>query len=57
MPVQPAKGRILSKKLLLEDYDNWADEFIDYSNAVDHRDISNMGKFLIIMYDRNIIKN
>ena len=28
------------KKLLLEDYDNWADEFLDYSNHVDYRDVS-----------------
>ncbi len=35
------------KKLLLEDYDNWADEFIDYSNAVDYRDVSINQKELI----------
>lgn len=29
-----------SKKLLLEDYDNWADEFIEYSNHIDYRDVS-----------------
>lgn len=28
-----------TKKQLLADYDNWADEFIDYSNHVDHRDV------------------
>jgi ribonuclease J len=29
-----------SKKLLLEDYDNWADEFVEYPNRIDHRDVT-----------------
>lgn len=29
-----------TKKLLLGDYDNWADEFLDYENSIDHRDVS-----------------
>lgn len=29
-----------TKKQVLADYDNWADDFIDYPNHVDHRDIS-----------------
>lgn len=35
------------KKLLLEDYDNWADEFLDYDNAVDYRDVSSRQKEMI----------
>ena len=29
-----------SKKQLLEDYDSWEEQFLDYSNKVDCRDIS-----------------
>lgn len=29
-----------TKKQILADYDNWADEFIDYPNQVDHRYVS-----------------
>jgi len=29
-----------TKKVLLGDYDNWADEFLDYENSIDHRDVS-----------------
>ena len=36
-----------TKKLLLEDYDNWADEFIDYNNAVNYKDVSRNQKDLI----------
>jgi ribonuclease J len=36
-----------SKKLLLEDYDNWADEFLDYDNRVDYRDVSSNQKDII----------
>jgi len=36
-----------SRKLLLEDYDNWADEFIDYDNAVNYRDVSTNQKDMI----------
>jgi ribonuclease J len=35
------------KKLLFEDYDNWADEFLDYSNHVDYRDVSSHQKEMI----------
>ena len=28
------------KKLLLEDYDKWSNEFLDYDNCVDYRDVS-----------------
>ena len=35
------------KKLLLEDYDNWADEFLDYENHVDYRDVSKNQKEMI----------
>jgi len=38
---------IWSKKLLLEDYDNWADEFIDYDNAVNYRDVLTNQKDMI----------
>ena len=38
---------IWTKKVLLGDYDNWADEFVDYENAVDHRDVSSDQKSLI----------
>jgi ribonuclease J len=31
---------IWTKKILLGDYDNWADEFVDYENAINHRDVS-----------------
>ena len=36
-----------TKKLLLEDYDNWADEFIDYKNAVNYQDVSRNPKDMI----------
>lgn len=36
-----------TKKLILADYDNWADEFIDYNNHVDHRDVSAHQKEMI----------
>lgn len=36
-----------TKKLLLEDYDNWADEFIDYDNHVDSSDVSKNQKEMI----------
>jgi ribonuclease J len=35
---------IWTKKILLGDYDNWADEFVDYENSVDHRDVSSYQK-------------
>jgi ribonuclease J len=35
------------KKLLLEDYNNWADEFLDYENHVDYRDVSSHQKEMI----------
>ena len=35
------------KKLLLEDYDNWVDEFLDYNNRVDYRDVSSHQKEMI----------
>jgi len=35
------------KKLLLEDYDSWADEFIDYDNHIDYRDVSANQKDMI----------
>jgi len=35
------------KKLLLEDYNNWADEFLDYDNHVDYRDVSDHQKEMI----------
>jgi ribonuclease J len=38
---------IWTKKLLLEDYDNWADEFIDYNNAVNYQDVSRSPKDMI----------
>jgi ribonuclease J len=38
---------VWSKKLLLEDYDNWADEFIDYDNTVNKRDVSTNQKDMI----------
>jgi len=38
---------IWSKKLLLEDYDNWVDEFIDYDNAVNYQDVMANQKDLI----------
>jgi ribonuclease J len=31
---------IWTRKVLLGDYDNWADEFVDYENAIDHRNVS-----------------
>jgi len=41
-----------SKKLLLQDYDNWADEFVDYDNHVDHRDVSsNQGDLIFYCSD------
>jgi ribonuclease J len=36
-----------TKKLLLEDYDGWTSEFIDYDNAVDYRDVSQNQKEMI----------
>jgi ribonuclease J len=33
-----------TKKIVLGDYDNWADEFIDYENSMDHRDVSSNQK-------------
>lgn len=36
-----------TKKLILADYDNWADEFIDYNNHVDHRDVFTHQKEMI----------
>lgn len=38
---------VWGKKLLLEDYDNWADEFVGYNNAVDHRDVSEKQREMI----------
>lgn len=38
---------IWTKKILLGDYDNWAEEFIDYENSVDHRDISSNQKDVV----------
>jgi len=38
---------IWSKKLVLEDYDNWVDEFIDYNNVVNYRDVSTNQKDMI----------
>jgi ribonuclease J len=38
---------IWTKKVLLGDYDNWADEFVDYENAIDHRDVSSDQESLI----------
>ena len=38
---------IWTKKLLLEDYDNWADEFLDYNNAVNYQDVSSNPKDMI----------
>lgn len=35
---------IWTKRILLADYDNWADEFIDYENAIDHRFVSSNQK-------------
>jgi ribonuclease J len=35
------------KKLLLEDYDNWSDEFLDYNNRVDYRDVLSRQKEMI----------
>jgi len=35
------------KKLLLEDYNQWADEFLDYENHVDYRDVSKNQKDMI----------
>jgi ribonuclease J len=35
------------KKLVLEDYCNWANEFLDYSNRIDHRGVSTAQKDLI----------
>jgi ribonuclease J len=34
-------------KLLLEDYNEWADEFLDYENHVDYRDVSQNQKDMI----------
>jgi ribonuclease J len=43
---------IWTKKILLGDYDNWSDEFIDYQNSVDHRDISsNQGDLVFYCSD------
>jgi ribonuclease J len=36
-----------TKKLLLEDYDEWMDDFLDYENHVDHRDVSSYQKDLV----------
>jgi len=36
-----------TKKVLLGDYDNWADEFIDYNNSVNHRDVSSNQKEMV----------
>jgi ribonuclease J len=36
-----------SKKLLLADYCDWADEFLDYNNHVDYRDVSSGQKEMI----------
>lgn len=36
-----------TKKQILADYENWADEFIDYDNHVDHRDVSTHQKEVI----------
>jgi ribonuclease J len=36
-----------TKKILLGDYDNWADEFLDYNNSVDHRDVSSNQKEMV----------
>ena len=38
---------VWTKKVVLGDYDNWADEFIDYENSIDHRDISRSQKTLV----------
>ena len=38
---------IWTKKLLLEDYDNWADEFIDYNNSVNYQDVLSNPKDMI----------
>src|SRR4029078_5075177 len=35
---------IWTKKILLGDYDNWAEDFIDYENSVDHRDVTTSQK-------------
>ena len=41
-----------TKKILLGDYDNWADEFIDYENSIDHRDVtSNQKEFVFYCSD------
>lgn len=37
-----------TKKQILADYDNWADEFIDYPNHIDHRDVSAHQKDIIL---------
>jgi ribonuclease J len=29
-----------TKKILLGDYDNWADDFLNFENSIDHRDVS-----------------
>jgi ribonuclease J len=36
-----------TKKLLLQDYDNWIDEFVDFDNHVDYRNVSQNQKELI----------
>ncbi len=35
---------IWTKKILLGDYDNWADEFVEYENSIDYRDVSSNQK-------------
>jgi ribonuclease J len=41
-----------TEKILLEDYDDWEAEFIDYGNAVDYRDItSHQNKFVFYASD------
>ena len=36
-----------TKKILLGDYGNWVEEFIDYENSVDHRDITSSQKDVV----------
>jgi ribonuclease J len=36
-----------TRKVLLEDYDNWADEFIDYDNSINHGDVSSNQKDMV----------
>lgn len=46
-----------TEKQLLEDYDKWQREFLDYGNAVDYRDVSSRQQDYILYCNNHQLQN